>query len=316
MCVHVCRSFVHSCVSLLCSLVCVAPLFTPAHTYNSLTHVCIPRIPPSSTLLTTAAAEFLVDTVGYTQACVISTNQDNYSVKGVEAFVRALNLKGGTVVKSIQTPDSPTADDADAAVLRLKDELCNVVFIMVQIGPGATIFRSAVHRGIMGPDSGYVWFHAFSDVPSVASLAEEQGTLEGGLTIPGIDLRAELKGSFGLSALQPEGDKFDAFVERYESLPSTKGTCGAPALEDTPLLADCACASGTDDGGSQLYQVRKRRAKSCKTHTRTSSAVCEHVTPRLFAFSTELVHTVAHLCSHRVRGVCVAPMSSAYMACV
>ena len=138
----------------------------------------------------------------------------------------------------------------------LSEKPCRLVYFISQKDAGGVILRSAANQGIFGPDSGFLW--VFPDVLArnfdepTSSTAALDGITSSGVTIPGIDVAAMMKGSLSTSPNPPAGPAYEGFIERYAKLKSTTGTCG----HDKPLSSECNCFNKTDSAGTALFQVR------------------------------------------------------------
>jgi len=141
--------FVHTCVRVQCA--CPPPSHSPiltlagAGAQQILQHRSIPQIsyassspelsdadlyptffrtPPSDDLQAEAVADFLLTNLGFSQACIVNTDTDSYSVSGANAFEHSFTAAGGIIVERFFVPDSPTYEEVVSKMDLLAASTC------------------------------------------------------------------------------------------------------------------------------------------------------------------------------------------------
>ena len=238
-----------------------SPLLSDSKEYPYFYRPC-----PSDAFQGAAVAQFLKEDLEFENVCVVH-GDDSYNAGLAQAFKESSFDLDLNVVKTIELNWKPEVKDAKQVIQDIANSQCRIVFFSLHPDASSRIVREAYLEGIMGPGTGWLWHMgdaatvAIADVISAASVPLDYCT-DGALVSvddcaasekkvsPGIDAENALIGSTGCIPLAPSGDALAAFMNAYEAMDNTEGTCG----NDAPVTESCSCAEDTDNAGVKLFQ--------------------------------------------------------------
>ena len=220
---------------------------------------------PSDAFQGKAIAQFLKNDLEFNNVCILH-GDDGYNANLAAAFAASSFDLDLNVVKTIQTTEKPEVKEAKEAIAMLANSECRVMFMSLHPSSAATVVREASIKGIMGPESGWLWVFpdaitvGVTDVIAGASISADycsDGSPLAGcsaamtLTTPAVDGAAAMTGAMGCIPLAPSGSALATFMTAYEGQTNTQGTCG----NDSPVgVGGCTCGVGADEAGNNLFQ--------------------------------------------------------------